>query len=336
MHDIETHAIEVIQSMGFIRHPTKLGFWVEPYREVLIRHRNLLRWARESEDLRKRIIDEIGRLLGKRAHERNPDSVDLSALNPAYPAWETRLHFWGPLASADDGRGGVWGHPMDWGSPAWEKMMRAHYKEIAKVWQQYGFETCPKCGTQHTGITLCCRNCNHCNRPTKNPAYRRNVGMGMGMGLYQHQKWDPTGGATNSLYRKSEKYLMSNTKVQVALDRLADDDETNPEDYQSMMDYIVCAIFPEIKPACFAFYHGEGPPMRNLISAEQVDQLDRLILTILKIVTLLEESNSSASWADIRQQIIKYFATRRITAPTKSDWAAAGEMIQKYILTKDS
>lgn len=67
--DLEESATQVIQSMGFIRHPTKLGYWVEPYREVTIRHRNLLRWARESTDLKKRIIDEVGRLLGKRAHD---------------------------------------------------------------------------------------------------------------------------------------------------------------------------------------------------------------------------------------------------------------------------
>ena len=157
--------------------------------------------------------------------------------------------------------------------------------------------------------------------------------MNMGMSCSQKQEmWEPTGGATDSIYKKSERFLLSNTKVQAALERLSDDDETNPEDYQSMMDYIVCAIFPEIKEPCFAYYRGEGPRMRDLISPGQIDQLDRLILTVLKLVTLLEESNSSASWGDIRQQIIKYFATKRITTPTGSDWAAAGAMIRDYVL----
>jgi hypothetical protein len=164
--------------------------------------------------------------------------------------------------------------------------------------------------------------------------YRRNTGMSLGISLSQRHEMDPTGGASDSIFKKSERFLLSSTKVQAALERLSDDDETNPEDYQSLMDYIVCAIFPEIKPACFAYYKGEGPQMRGLISPDQIDQLDRLILIVLKIVTLLEESNSSASWGDIRQQIIKHFAAKRITAPTQNDWAAAGEMIQKYVLTR--
>lgn len=164
--------------------------------------------------------------------------------------------------------------------------------------------------------------------------YRRNSGMSLGISLSQHHEMDPIGGASDSIFKKSERFLLSSTKVQEALERLSDDDDTNPEDYQSLMDYIVCAIFPEIKPACFAYYDGEGPQMRGLISPSQIEQLDRLILAILKIVTLLEESNSSASWGDIRQQIIKHFAAKRITAPTKNDWAAAGEMIQKYVLTR--
>lgn len=60
---------EVMEAFGFMRHPGKPGYWVEPYSGRQIRHRNLLRWARESPDLKKRIADEVGRLLGR----RNPD-----------------------------------------------------------------------------------------------------------------------------------------------------------------------------------------------------------------------------------------------------------------------
>lgn len=138
------------------------------------------------------------------------------------------------------------------------------------------------------------------------------MNMSTSLVLSQRHEWSPVGGASSSIYKKSEKFLLSNTKVQEALERLSDDDETNPEDYWSMMDYIVCAIFPEIKVPCFAYYRGEGPQMRNLISAAQVAQLDQLILTILKLVTLMEEANSSASWGDVRQKIIKLLLRPRV------------------------
>ena len=98
---------------------------------------------------------------------RNPDTdePDSDLLNPDNPPWKTRLHFWGPLASSEDGRRGPWKYLMDWGSPAWKRKMTAHYQEIGKLLLQYGFEICPKCATQHTGLTMCCRRCNHSNRP---------------------------------------------------------------------------------------------------------------------------------------------------------------------------
>lgn len=68
-HDI----ISVVKSLGFIPHPDKPGHWVEPYYEITIRHRTLVRWAQESPDLRKRIIDEVGHKIGKKSWRLNPD-----------------------------------------------------------------------------------------------------------------------------------------------------------------------------------------------------------------------------------------------------------------------
>jgi hypothetical protein len=56
---------EVMASFGFIRYPGKPGHWVEPYSKLTVRNRTVLRWAKESPDLKKRIKDEIGKLLDK-------------------------------------------------------------------------------------------------------------------------------------------------------------------------------------------------------------------------------------------------------------------------------
>lgn len=61
----EEMLVKVVSAFGFIRHPDKPGFWIEPYSQITVRHRTLRRWASES-DLRQRILDEVGHLLGKK------------------------------------------------------------------------------------------------------------------------------------------------------------------------------------------------------------------------------------------------------------------------------
>lgn len=72
LNPIDDQYIEsVIQSLGFIRHPDRPGYWIEPFTQISVRHRNLRRWAQEASDLKKRIIDEIGHLIGKKSGFRN-------------------------------------------------------------------------------------------------------------------------------------------------------------------------------------------------------------------------------------------------------------------------
>lgn len=54
-----------------------------------------------------------------------------------------------------------WPFEEDWDSPAWQQRMRQVRDQTAKKREEYGFSQCPKCGTQHTGRTLSCRNCSY-------------------------------------------------------------------------------------------------------------------------------------------------------------------------------
>jgi hypothetical protein len=52
-----------------------------------------------------------------------------------------------------------WKYKEDWGSPNWEKRMEETFKNINEKRRKYGFKICPKCGTEHTNLTLTCREC---------------------------------------------------------------------------------------------------------------------------------------------------------------------------------
>jgi hypothetical protein len=57
---------EAMASFGFVRHPERPGHWIEPSTGIIVRHRNVVRWAKESPDLRRRIKEELGKFLRKK------------------------------------------------------------------------------------------------------------------------------------------------------------------------------------------------------------------------------------------------------------------------------
>lgn len=57
----------IIRDLGFIRHPEKPGYWVEPHSNLTVRDRVFRQWAKKTAnatEFQKRIKDEIGRFLG--------------------------------------------------------------------------------------------------------------------------------------------------------------------------------------------------------------------------------------------------------------------------------
>lgn len=75
--------------------------------------------------------------------DRDPDLVS------RYPGWV---------------RPSWWKWPEDWASPAWERRMSESGKRRAEELAQIGFEVCPRCHVQHTGLTLVCRECGWSNK----------------------------------------------------------------------------------------------------------------------------------------------------------------------------
>lgn len=97
----------------------------------------------------RRVVERFKRMESR----RNPDERDPDLVNSE----------WRAITGEDWPRPANWKYPEDWGSPAWKRRMKETYQKSGDLLLQYGFEVCPKCGTQHSGLTMCCRRCNHCN-----------------------------------------------------------------------------------------------------------------------------------------------------------------------------
>lgn len=83
--------------------------------------------------------------------DRDPDLVS------KYPDWK---------------RPADWKFPEDWASPAWFRRMTEHSKKLLAMLEQYGFVVCPACNVEHTGKTMTCRGCGHCNKPREDDNVR--------------------------------------------------------------------------------------------------------------------------------------------------------------------
>ena len=92
------------------------------------------------------------------------------------------------------------------------------------------------------------------------------------------------GGATSSIFVKTEKYLFSKSRHQEGLALLGITDE-----YQSLMDAYFCLIFSEHKPACFRFYKGSGPQLRFVLSKERIRFYDEMLLMNLRAMKKLRD-----------------------------------------------
>ena len=99
--------------------------------------------------------------------------------------------------------------------------------------------------------------------------------------LEQHHKlWQKHGNrCLTSVLKRTERYLYGTPSSLKAFDHKR---PNNPAKYRSMMDYIYCSIFPIERAACMRYYAEEGPKLKNYMSPEQIDALDKYMLLCMK------------------------------------------------------
>lgn len=87
--------------------------------------------------------------------------------------------------------------------------------------------------------------------------------------------------ACDSIFPEIEAFLNESSDLQNALTRIAP--KGSGDNYRSVIDWLCVSIHPEHRRACMAFYAGEGPPMREIIT-----ELERLKIQARMFVLLIE------------------------------------------------
>jgi hypothetical protein len=110
-----------------------------------------------------------------------------------------------------------------------------------------------------------------------------------------------TGGITSTIFPEVEAWLQADHDRQKALKVLADRLHKNP--YRSVMDLLVCSVFPELRPGCFRYYLGGGRPLRDLITSGQRVAIAWHLLQAIEAAYQAFCEHRSLSWAKLRQQV---------------------------------
>ena len=103
-----------------------------------------------------------------------------------------------------------------------------------------------------------------------------------------------SGGVTRSIFHYTEMVLNYNTDIMNALKYVAA--RKKMDRYKSIMDFLFCEIFTGWIFHCRRFYNGEGPPLRDTLSKEQIEKYDLMLMQALEVAYRLFQEDRCKSW----------------------------------------
>lgn len=108
------------------------------------------------------------------------------------------------------------------------------------------------------------------------------------------QEMGVLGGITLSVFQKSESWLLESSNHQEVIQKVGH--PRRAKRYQSLMDFLFCELFVKFRKPCFAFYEEEGPPLRDIITKEEIETYDGSLLRIFHLAYDLCNTEKKLSW----------------------------------------
>lgn len=105
---------------------------------------------------------------------------------------------------------------------------------------------------------------------------------------------DVCGGATETIFPAAE-LLLNATDYQRALEFVASRKSMNR--YHSVMDFFFCELFTKYRSGAFRYYDDKGPPLREILTPEQVKSFGRSLVIALQIAKRCLDEERRQTWA---------------------------------------
>ena len=112
-----------------------------------------------------------------------------------------------------------------------------------------------------------------------------------------------SGGITGCVFPEVEAWLLAKSDHQNALRYVSASKKMNR--YRSMIDFLFCEIFIDYSHACFKFYRGNGPQLREMATVEEIARFNAVLLKALAIAYDAFCEQRILSWTKFRLQVLQ-------------------------------
>ncbi len=99
---------------------------------------------------------------------------------------------------------------------------------------------------------------------------------------------DPTGGASQTAFPDVERWIMDSSENRNALEHVLQNHDLTL--FRSLVDYVTCLVFPELKPMCMAFYRNMGRPIKEVLTEQQQPIAEKMIVQSLAYSVMVYEA----------------------------------------------
>lgn len=114
------------------------------------------------------------------------------------------------------------------------------------------------------------------------------------------QDIDVSGGMTQTVFPRVEKWLKRTVKNQNTIKRLAIRKKIGR--YESLIDFLFCEIFTSFRQSCFEYYEGRGNKLNDIISDKEARYYDDFLIFVLLYAT--RERGTFNSWSEFRRKVL--------------------------------
>lgn len=141
------------------------------------------------------------------------------------------------------------------------------------------------------------------------------LGLGLSLRLTQVLVPPVRGGATSedSVFPRTAA-MLADTRYQRALKLVFRSwNDKDLSRYRSLVDAFLCRCVHGASKYCFAYYHGNGLPLRDLATVEQLASADNLLATVLEVASALENrawmedlglKRKRRPWREVRDTVL--------------------------------
>jgi hypothetical protein len=115
--------------------------------------------------------------------------------------------------------------------------------------------------------------------------------------LSQRQRLSVSGGATETVFPQVERWLEEVDHLRSL--RAVAHRAPRALDYRSLVDLLLCEACPEHRPACRAFYDGEGPRLSEVAGPRALASAEARLLSFLALAHDAWRREESVRWGDV-------------------------------------